>query len=53
MNNTNKLLNLNYQAMNDCLRTMDLPWDITITRTDRGYSDFFRLYLKYVELLNE
>jgi len=42
-----------YSGMNDCLRVMDAPWQATINKTNKGYSDWFRMYLDYVEVLND
>ena len=42
-----------HTRMSDCLRAMDAPWQSTINKTNYGYATWFRIYLQYVEVLND
>ena len=42
-----------HTRMSDCLRAMDAPWQSTINRTNYGYDTWFRIYLQYVDKLND
>jgi len=42
-----------HTRMSDCLRAMDAPWQSTINKTNYGYATWLRIYLQYVEVLND
>ena len=44
---------MNYWLLNDTHKLLTTPWQVTINKTNRGYSYWFELYLDYVAKLNE
>lgn len=46
-------LSMLHMAMNDCMRCLDAPWQSTINKTDQGHDRWLRMYLDYVDILND